>query len=49
MPLWVIEVIDADPAARDKTVKVKVAAQVQPVVPGRARPGCRSSRWSSPG
>jgi len=32
-PVWVIEVIDADPAARDKTVKVKIAAQVQPVLP----------------
>ena len=32
-PLWVIEVIDADPAARDKTAKVKVASQVQPVLP----------------
>ncbi len=26
LPVWVIEVIDADPAARDKTAKVKVAA-----------------------
>ena len=33
MPMWVIEVIDADPAARVRAVKVKVAAQVQPVVP----------------
>jgi len=33
LPVWVVEVIDADPAARDKTVKVKVAAQVQPVLP----------------
>jgi hypothetical protein len=32
-PLWVIEVIDADPAARDKTAMVKVASQVQPVLP----------------
>ena len=32
-PVWVIEVIDADPAARDKTVKVKVAGPVQPVLP----------------
>lgn len=31
--LWVVEVIDADPAARDKTLKVKVAAPVQPVLP----------------
>jgi hypothetical protein len=33
MPLWVIEVIDADPQARTRAVKVKVAAQVQPVIP----------------
>jgi hypothetical protein len=32
-PLWVIEVIDADPAARVRAVKVKVAAPVQPVAP----------------
>jgi hypothetical protein len=32
-PLWVIEVIDADPQARVRAVKVKVAAPVQPVVP----------------
>ena len=32
-PLWVIEVIDPDPAARTRAVKVKVAAQVQPVIP----------------
>ena len=33
LPLWVIEVIDADPAARVRAVKVKVAAQAQPVLP----------------
>jgi hypothetical protein len=33
LPVWVIELIDADPAARDKTVKVKVAAAAQPVLP----------------
>ena len=33
LPLWVIEVIDADPEARQRTVKVKVAAAVQPVLP----------------
>jgi hypothetical protein len=32
-PVWVVEVIDGDPAARDKTAKVKVAAPVQPVLP----------------
>ncbi len=33
LPLWVVEVIDADQTARTRTVKVKVAAQVQPVLP----------------
>ena len=32
-PLWVIEVIDADPAARTRAVKVKIAGPEQPVVP----------------
>jgi hypothetical protein len=36
LPLWVVEVIDADPDARQRTVKVKVAAQVQPVLPAPA-------------
>src|SRR5271169_1219363 len=38
LPLWVIEVIDADPEARQRTVKIKVAAQYQPVLPD-APPG----------
>jgi hypothetical protein len=33
LPLWVIEVIDADPEARQRTVKVKVVSQYQPVLP----------------
>jgi hypothetical protein len=33
LPLWVVEVIDADPEVRQRTVKVKVAAGVQPVLP----------------
>jgi hypothetical protein len=33
LPLWVIEVIDADPEARQRTVKIKMAAQYQPVLP----------------
>ena len=33
LPLWLIEVIDADPQARDKTAPVKIAAPVQPVLP----------------
>jgi hypothetical protein len=32
-PLWVIEVIDPDPQARTRAVKVKVAAPAQPVLP----------------
>ena len=33
LPLWVIEVINPDPDATQRTVKVKVAAQYQPVLP----------------
>ena len=33
LPLWQVEVIDADQQARARTVKVKIAAQVQPVLP----------------
>jgi hypothetical protein len=33
LALWVVDVIGADPAARDKTVRVKVAAADQPVLP----------------
>jgi hypothetical protein len=33
LPLWVIEVINPDPEARQRTVKVKIAAQYQPVLP----------------
>ena len=33
LPLWVIDVIDADPQARSKTARVKVAASDQPVLP----------------
>ncbi len=36
LPLWVVEVIDADESARQRTVKVKVVAQVQPVLPAPA-------------
>ena len=48
LPLWVAEVIDADPQARSRTVKVKVAAQVQPVLPSGPA-GHHLFRWSSPG
>ncbi|HEY1698653.1 MAG TPA: plasmid replication, integration and excision activator [Trebonia sp.] len=33
LPLWQVEVIDAEKDARNRTVKVKVGAQVQPVLP----------------
>jgi hypothetical protein len=36
--LWAVDVIDADPEAREKTVRVKIAAPVQPVPP-EAAPG----------
>jgi hypothetical protein len=39
VPLWSVEVIDADPEARVRTVKVKVAAPVQPVVPSAPHAG----------
>ncbi len=36
LPLWQVDVIDGDPAARDKTVRVKVTATDQPVLPPAA-------------
>ena len=36
LPVWRVDVIDADPAARDKTVRIKIVAQVQPVPPPAA-------------
>ena len=33
LPLWVVEVINPDPETRQRTVKVKIAAQYQPVLP----------------
>ena len=33
LPLWVVEVIDGDSSARDKTAKIKVASANQPVLP----------------
>jgi len=35
-PLWAVEVIDADPQARARTVKVKVTSAQQPVLPPAA-------------
>jgi hypothetical protein len=46
LPLWVVEVIDAQENARQRTVKVKIAAQVQPVLPPPA-PGQPFTRSSS--
>ena len=36
LPLWAVDVIDADPAARVKTARVKIAASDQPVLPPAA-------------
>jgi hypothetical protein len=36
VPVWSVDVIDADPEARDKTVRVKVLSPVQPVPPDTA-------------
>jgi|SRR5690606_6428272 len=33
LPMWVVEVIDFDPTARERTFKVKIAAEHQPVPP----------------
>jgi hypothetical protein len=38
LPLWAVDVIDADPAARVKTARVKIAASEQPTLPP-ANPG----------
>lgn len=37
--VWTVTGIDRDPNARDKQVKVKVTAPVQPVLPGEIAPG----------
>ena len=37
--VWTVTVIDRDPEAREKQVKVKVTAPVQPVLPGEIMPG----------
>ena len=36
LPVWQVDVVDADPDARDKTVRVKILAPVQPVPPASA-------------
>jgi hypothetical protein len=40
LPMWQVEVLDFDEHAREKTYRVKIAAAVQPVPPGR---GCRAA------
>ncbi|HEY9439453.1 MAG TPA: plasmid replication, integration and excision activator [Mycobacteriales bacterium] len=35
-PVWAVDVIDADPEARQKSVKVKISAPVCPVLPPEA-------------
>jgi hypothetical protein len=37
--VWTVTGIDRDPDAREKQVKVKVTAPVQPVLPGEIMPG----------
>ncbi len=36
VPVWRVDVIDPDPAARDRTMRVKIVAPVQPVPPASA-------------
>jgi hypothetical protein len=45
-PLWVIEVIDPDPQARTRAVKVKVAALAQPVLPA-SPPGAPNESFTA--
>ncbi|MFE3196493.1 plasmid replication, integration and excision activator [Embleya sp. NPDC059237] len=33
LPVWAVSVVDGDPDANESTVKVKVAADVEPVLP----------------
>jgi hypothetical protein len=35
-PVWTVDVVDADPDARERTVRVKLLAPVQPVPPAEA-------------
>src|SRR5215469_4222331 len=38
LPLWQADIIDADPEARAKTVRVRIAAAEQPVLPAPSGP-----------
>ena len=44
LPLWTVEVIDAEAQARQRTVKVKIAAERPAGAAVRPRPGRRSPR-----
>ncbi|BAK37951.1 hypothetical protein MLP_49370 [Microlunatus phosphovorus NM-1] len=33
LPVWVVDVMDFDPDARERTFKVKITADIEPVVP----------------
>ena len=33
LPMWTVDVMDFDPEARERTFKVKIVAQVQPIPP----------------
>lgn len=35
LPVWVVDVMDFDPEARERTFKVKITAPVQPVPPAQ--------------
>jgi len=48
LPLWVVDVIDADTTARDKRRGSRSLPAISRCCPLR-RQGCRSSRWSSRG
>jgi len=44
--VWVVRVLDADPAARQAEVKVKITGEVQPIPP-EVMPGRRFGRCCS--
>jgi hypothetical protein len=44
--VWTVDVVDADPEARERTVRVKITAPCSRC-PRTRRPVCRSAQWSS--
>jgi hypothetical protein len=48
LPLWVIEVVDPQEGTRKLTVKVKVTAEVQPVLPPGGRVAVHPGRVRGP-